>query len=288
MVLEDYKRDKKRLTSPLNALPNLEKVTYLDDTFPNILWIALIYESKGLNSSINLISTLMQITDKITDKRIKGLMYEFYSVSDKEWELIINQIDKKTLANLNETLSPLVRLYPECPFKNLIGEIKIQDEDALEILLKVGAKLDSKHGKVASLSMGLLVDSLIKRKILEIKEENKENFDIVFLESNWESERARTIRPSIRATMVTPIFADKSKRNLWAEYFWNKSFEITKCDALLNYYELKKENMPIDKSQMESIARNFSEIVEDIYEIHEDVFSLVKYSPDNFQNLEIK
>ena len=137
--------------------------------------------------------------------------------------------------------------------------------------------------------MGLFIDSLIKRQILSFqKEENKGNYDIKFLENNWESERAKEIRPSIRATMVTPLFADKTKRYLWAEYFWNRSFEIFPCDALLNYYELKNENKPIDKNQTEVIARSFSEIVGDIYEIHEDIFKSIKYSPDNIQSLEIK
>ncbi len=287
MVLEDYKRDKNKLINPFDAkFPNLNKVSYLDDTFPNIFWIALLYKSKGLKSSINLINTFMQGIDKVTNKRIRGLMYEFYSITDKEWILIKSQIGKKILKEIKKSLSPLLKLYPECPINKLFEKINITKKHALEILLKTGANLSYKPSKIASLSMGLFVDSLIKRQILSVQESNKENFNIEFLENNWDSERARTIRPSIRATII--IFLDKTKRNLWSEYFWKRGFEISKCDALLRYYQLNDKSKPIKKNHIESLARNFSEIVEDVHEIHEEVFNSVKYSPDNFQNLEIK
>lgn len=189
MVLEDYKRDKKKLINPFDAkIPMLNKVSYVEDTFPNIFWIALLYESKGLESSIDLIDRFMGVIDKVTNKRIKGLMYEFFSITDEEWVSIREKIDKATLKEIKESLACLLKMYPQCPFNKLFDEVvNVDEEKSSETLLKVGAHLSYKPSKTSSLSMGMFVDSLIKRGILQIQQANIENFDIMFLEKNWDS-----------------------------------------------------------------------------------------------------
>lgn len=286
MVLEGYKKYKNNFINPLDAnLPNLYKVSYLDDTCPNILWIALIYESKGLDEAIKLIGDFMLVIDEVKGKKIKGLIYEFNDVSDDEWDSIRDKLEGNTLKRLMEILSPLVELYPECPLNRLFKGVDIKKEKNLETLLKVTANLTYKPSKTASLSMGLFLDSLIRRKIFSMPDKAKENFDIIFLENNWESERAKSIRPSIRASII--MFLDKNKRKLWAEYFWKRGFEISKCDALLDYYMLKDSGKSIKKELSEPLARDFSEIVKDVYEIHGEAFKSVVYTSKNFEELEI-
>jgi len=228
MVLEGYKQNKKIFTSPLESAigDKLQKTSYLDDTLPNILWIAFLYNRLGLNDTINLITKICKALD------IKGFMSEMYfKISAKS---LLKELNETELKTLKEKFYDFITIYPRSPLLKIYTQQELDNyfrcfDKSLEEIQKVAVSLDDKRSELTVITLGILIKSMINNNILQGMDTKYTNLD--FLESNISNKDVKGEYGAHYRSLIQIFLMLDNNSKRWSEYFWNIGAN-TNCNNL--------------------------------------------------------
>lgn len=228
MVLEGYKQNKKTFTNPLESAVGglVTRTNYLDDIFPNLLWISHLYLKLGLDKTINFVNKICKAS------KVYGFMHEMYSKINAE--ILLTELTEAELTELKETLFDFVVVFPHSPISKIYSQkdfdtIHRDFKKSLEEIGYTAIHLDYKYSEVSIITFGILINCMISNgKLSGI--DNK-YIDLKFLEQNILNndvigEFGGVYRSSIQCCL---IMNDSSKR--WANYFWKRGL-CTRCHFL--------------------------------------------------------
>ena len=281
MVLDSYVKKGNIFVNPLDAIigNKLNKTDYLDDVLPNITWIAILFKKEGLEKTRKILDNLFKVIDEINNhSNINGFLCNFRLLSSENWNKIKENLDSDVLDTLRSDLAIIVYLYPRCPLIHLyeqewLDSHPIDKEPTLKEIIKIFDELNYKLSFLSTISIGLLITSQIKRGRLVIRKEHLANFDLDYLINNWDSEEAKKIRPSFRATIQMLIDNTEKVRSYWANYFWKRGFEISDCNIIFEIYkkEIEKNKQNFEKN--EDYSKKIAEIISSIAELLDSIYS---------------
>ncbi|MCA3078698.1 MAG: hypothetical protein ING71_07925 [Rhodocyclaceae bacterium] len=237
-VLGDHIRKGKTLVPPFIAsLGAMHGVSWNRLIVPELLWISLLHKACGDHEAVRIITAVTRTARNIfnDDKKRKFcFMSEWVDFPDKyALEFRNNLQEDVDISVLEEALMPLLALYPECPFKRILGSVlptihKSNELDALGTLVRELFNRNDRHATMVqasaiwtSFDCGQLVvaEGLSLARFPEI-------------EAYPNTEISRQIAGSIRATMNAMAGRELQPREgwSWSTYFWNRGVEISECN----------------------------------------------------------
>jgi len=274
MVLETYKRYKNRYINPLESKvgDKIKRISYLDDTLPNIFWVAYMYSKLGLNKTLNLVTKICKILN------INGFMCEMYSkVSIK---LLLKELTNGELNLLKKIFYDFITIYPRSPILKIYTQLdldnysKIPDKSIIEIQ-NVAVFLDDKRSDLTIITLGIIITSMVKNNKLKLLSDEFTNLN--FLESNIGNDKIRDrYGAHYRSLILSLAFNNYSKK--WSEYFWDIG-KYTHCYYLENIFG--KEIRNIFESEDYSITPNELNYIintnKQFQNIFENIFNSIDY-----------
>jgi hypothetical protein len=142
------------------------------------------------------------------------------------------------LADIERALAPLVHFYPECPYRHLFEDQPIELPDKTAALRSFKGVLESlyvKQGRAATLVQGTAVYiALVTGKVMLTESVSLGNLEAIT--DYPQTEESQGVGASVRAMCNFLIGNSSGKSDArWAEYFWNRGFELESCDYNLPY-----------------------------------------------------
>ncbi len=243
-ILQGYKKTGSKFVSPMNSLPNMKSMSYVDFILPELIWIGLINDNLGYIKGARLLEivfiTINEIIgNEVTEEKIhntdNGTYENFAYISsfkkldtDQKKQLQSSFAEKDVLKQLQNYLAPLVLLYDDFPM-NFIGSPNeiIEEEDLIErISISVGKHRDKYDTPGIILHGSALLSSLVTQKICLPRDMDLPDFNaVVFAPDSDEAKRAAGF---MRANVLGE-FGMLEIKDQWAKYFWKRSYDLRPC-----------------------------------------------------------
>jgi len=227
MVLEGYKQYKKTFTNPLESSLGgvIQKTSYLDDTLPNILWIAFLYVNTNLSEASMFVSKISKALN------IRGFMSEMYDIS---CEKVKKELTEDELKKIKDLFLDFITIYPRSPLIKLYTQQELDGyrrifENSLIKIQKVAIHLDNKYSELTIITLGILINSLVKNNKLSGIDEKYLNLNN--LESNIQNDDIKGEFGGVYRSSIQIILMLDEKSKKWSEYFWNVG-KNTNCNDL--------------------------------------------------------
>ncbi|MBL7147756.1 MAG: hypothetical protein ISS82_02935 [Nanoarchaeota archaeon] len=298
MVLEEYKKKGKFYhINPLESqLGNkLEKVSSLDEIYPEIFWIYFIYKKLGLKK-------VLEILNELTKNKIfSGFISELIPLTKEKLEEIKKELSQENLNILKQNFKEIIIFFKECPLKFIYEEKELEEiyEEKQEIsndLIDCLLELDYKYSFGYILSLGFYIQNLIFLGRIEIPKGINFELDLNDLEKNKESKKHLSkYGGKLRSLSLCLIGSQNKEQTLkWRNYFWKEGIEKTNCYELIkiygsNIYFYGEDDPEELTPQIKEYLKNFCLIIDKkIREIiDKDIFKNYEYTYENLEKDQI-
>jgi hypothetical protein len=246
-ILTDHKRIGKRFIPPfITKIGPLEEVGWLDYSLPELVWLAILNESCGLETGAELAVSLAKETERV----YVGKMRKWFAplsiydrLLDSEQKNDVSKALKKSgkLEPLKKALSSFISLYPSCPL-NFLFESPLPPLDDSHAELKSFKGLLSKLYDKTSIEATFMQANAIYIAFVtdKLKAFNGTSFaNFPEIEKYPHTEESRKIAGGVRAAVNGFMGTDRDKTSGWPSYFWTRGLELEPCDLykLIEEYE---------------------------------------------------
>lgn len=235
-ILEDHKKEGKRLRPPLTTIGNFVDLSWVDYIIPDVIWITLLKDRFGDKLGTEIVNEFIVVSTKHESSKFRNyaLISSFESLPSQNKNAILNDLMKKNLLNpLLAGLSDFLDMYPKCPL-NFIRQndysAKVIDIKFLMRYKEILWELLDKRSKKSTFTIANVVYSLFVLDRLKIvKDSPMTQFPKIQEYPDTEISRmiASSLRASINAFYGMEMF-DKDN-STWAKEFWNRGIEIEAC-----------------------------------------------------------
>jgi len=238
-ILADHQQKGKTFIPPfLATLGNkLGYIRWTDDLLPEMLWIALLFDSFPERRAVEIAEKCAQETKQVLQPK-KARSFAFISEYDSINPTIAKEIrevlsKEGVLEDLQVSLYPLVSLYPKCPLNCFYDEEDKARQrgdvnSSLYTLKRVVSNCFDRRGRPAMIVQATAVYLMIVTgKMIVPKGTGLEKInDILDYPKTDESQK---LGASVRASLNVPIF-NESESRWWCSYFWQHGYEISICE----------------------------------------------------------
>jgi hypothetical protein len=236
-ILADHKREGKKLIPPFtHMLGPMTDVSWVKTMLPELTWIAVIQEHSGLHIGVELITAVARAASGVHPlpvTRFFGYISAFEGWDSNAQEAVRSQLNASgQLSLIQESLLPLVALYPQCPLRFFVDVVEFTLEDRKQHLTWFKALMVDLYDKslrktvfVQSTFIWLAFDSgfLKVNKGLALAE-------LPEVEHYPDTELSQKIAASICAALPAFFGGPLSPQSsIWPRYFWNRGLEIDTC-----------------------------------------------------------
>ena len=234
-VLQDHKRQGRRLITPLNASlgGRLADVSWVKSILPELLWIGLLQEDQGINQGEEIIAIVCRRAETAYSGDLRKIFsvtsgYRTFSVTDAE-KLKEQLRDDHVLGDLQRSLAPLISWYRDCPLRIFGSGNESRTDEGLHKLKSVVSTLFDRTSREAALVQTTAVRVGFDAGVIVFARKDLVP-DFNEMEHYPETERSRREASKIRA-MVPMILDDPSEmKSPWPEYFWNQGISNDPCE----------------------------------------------------------
>jgi hypothetical protein len=235
-VLSDHRKVGSRFIPPfVDKLGQMGEVKWLDGPLPELLWLALLNDRYGLRRGADVGLRLAKEASAVVASDMKvwfAPASAFGALTPDQWSRVISQLRSSgDVGTLADALLPLVTLYPACPLAPLCGDRTSTAADRQRYLgdfKRILAGLFDKTTKEATLMQANAIYIAFATDLLRVAPGvSLANFPAVAEYPN--TEEARRIGSSVRATINGFFGQGELQRSAWARYFWNRGLEIDRC-----------------------------------------------------------
>jgi len=235
-ILEDHKKEGKRLRPPLTTIGNFVDLSWVDNIIPDVIWITLLRDKFGDKLGTKIVNEFIVVSTKHESGKFKNyaLISSFESLPSQNKDKILDDLKKKGLwSPLITGISDFLDMYPKCPL-NFIRpndySPKVIDVKFLVRYKEILWELIDKRSKKSTFTIANVVYSLFVLDRLKIvKDSPMTQFTKIQEYPDTEISRmiASSLRASINAFYGLDMF-DKDNSS-WAKDFWNRGIEIEPC-----------------------------------------------------------
>jgi hypothetical protein len=230
-VLANHQRKGKLFVPPFIAqLGPLNEVSWINRILPEILWIALLQRVLGLAKGVQLAQILAKEAMAIRPgPGVFGSTSSLYRLSSDEFTELRHRLAANgSLFELQEGLSALVNLYPECPLLHLFTSIS-DDPRHLSLIKSIVTKLYDRADREAVLAQSTFIYLAFDAGILHVRE-GLSLADFPCVEDYPDTERSQQVASSVRAA-ISMFFGEPfyDASSTWPAYFWNRGLDLESC-----------------------------------------------------------
>ncbi len=230
-ILEDHKKKGKVLTPPLLTVGNFQDSSYVENTIPELIWISLLNEKHGLKFGTELGLQFIKIVRKITGtEEIPFYVSYFSKVNQDNLRQVKIEIKKEGIYDIiNNSLSPLLNLYPLCPLNGMFISEKYSSSD-INLIKSMLTKLYDKRSKEATFTLGNVMYFLgVHGKLNIVKGSPLSELPKLVDYPNTEISKliASGIRASLNVIINKPFIEPDEK---WINHFWNMGIQLEPCE----------------------------------------------------------
>lgn len=236
-ILQDHKREGKKFIPPfIYKLGPFGGVSWAKTMLPELLWIALIQNSYGLQEGVAIITSMTRIARECSPSeklQIFATLSSFGKIKPEEQLCIQSRLAASgELFKVQKALLPLIVFYPDCLLRFLYTtkpSFDQNDSQHLEQFKSLVKGLYDKTSLDATMVQAGAIWLAFDSGALKV-------FEGLALASFPEIEKyphtelskrvAGSIRASIQMLFNEPLYSLSSS---WPRYFWNRGFEIDHC-----------------------------------------------------------
>lgn len=227
-ILSNHKRQGKKIIPPLMTLPNFKDNSYVDFVVPEIIWMAILNESLGIQRGTELSVDLVKSASNISSRPFLFSFISSYEVLNQEERngIITGLRDLGSLDILRSTLSDFLTIYPNCPLSFLMEEQTPKNDIDTSNVKDVLRLLYDKIGRTATFAMGNVVYHMFCLEKLVLVEKSVLS-ELPKLVDYPNTGISKLIASSIRA-LIHALFNENTHNsdNYWNSYFWNRGHEL--------------------------------------------------------------
>src|SRR3989344_5336901 len=237
MVLEDYNRKGNYFKNPLESKlkDKIVRINPLDEIYPEVFWIYLLYKKRGLRKTIEILKELTK------EEFFSGLISELILLNEKDLEKIKNNLSKDNFNCIKEDLKEIIISFRECPLKFIyekeeLEEIYKKEQTISDLLMNCFLELDYKYSFGYIMTLGIYTKNLVDIGKIKSNENVELNLNLEDLERNQESkEHLSKYGGQLRALSLM-IIPNTNFDKTWKNYFWKDGLEKTGCYDLTKIY----------------------------------------------------
>lgn len=227
-ILENHKKEGKKLIPPLLSF-NMQPRSYIQDSIPEIIWIAVIIKKEGLELGTNLGVEFVKIVNScIVKDKLPYFTSWYSSLSDDEVKIVIKKLKENNIYDvMKKDLQDFLNVYTESPFSKIFKSER-QTKANVNFIKSIINELFDKRSWLSTFSLGNImyfIHTLGKLHVVE----NSPLAEFPKLVDYPNTEISKMIASSVRATSNILLSSEKLKNEKWISEFWNQGFKLEPC-----------------------------------------------------------
>ncbi len=232
-LLKGHKRIGKRFIPPMKQIPSMNQVSYIDNILPELIWIGLINEKVGYIRGTRILEKIFSTIDEFKEPEQHSsfaLISSFNSLSLYQKECLAEVLDQDGFLEIvRNSIAPLNLLYENCPLLFLGPPTEQYSSEELIATMKncVGKVIDKYETPGIVLNGSILLSRLVTRKIKFPADMDLPDFNAVI--NSPDSDDAKRAAAFMRSNALMEFGMHKVDTS-WAQYFWNRGYELSPCD----------------------------------------------------------
>tara|TARA_B110001469_G_scaffold33518_1_gene33972 strand:- start:6316 stop:7863 length:1548 start_codon:yes stop_codon:yes gene_type:complete len=263
-ILEGYKKEGKKFTSPMKMMPGgFKEVHYVDCILPEIVWLQYLVDHLGKNKGISVAIEFLKICHEqqaecAHDPCFLTALKDF---GDEDWSKITEKLKEDGLLDsVIGSLRPFVTIYPDNnPLHSLVGDCDEPEEYDFDSAYEAVSILFSRYTKDSILTQAIVL--AYGFSIEKVKISSEVQFpELDKIDSDFDSPEARHASSFVRMFVNSSFTVGEKIDSSWAEYFWNR------CGKLTEFKSAQHEPEPdySDLHPFESFAYRFANRVDKV------------------------
>jgi len=226
-ILENHKKEGKKLIPPLLSF-NMQPRSYVQDSIPEIIWIAVIIKKQGLELGTHLGVEFVKTVNSCISKRELPYYTSWYSNLNEEAKMISKALrDNHIYDVLKNDFQDFLNVYPESPFCKIFKSTRCTKENVSFVKIIINELFD-KRSWLSTFSLGNIMYFLNTLGKLHLVG-NSPLAEFPKLVDYPNTEISKIIASSVRATSNILLSSEKLKNEKWISEFWNHGFKLEPC-----------------------------------------------------------
>jgi hypothetical protein len=235
-VLADHKRQGSLLVPPfVHMLGSLQEVSWVNTMIPEVTWIGLIQYQHGHRRGVELITAMTRALRKLQpdgSRRIFGPATIYSEVTEPVWvQFRAAMAETGDLFQIQESLEPLIALYPECPLAPVFAVPPAEAlENALTRMRRVVSSLYHRRDRDPMMVQATFVWLAFDADVLKVAE-GLSLARFPEIQHYPDTDISRQIGGAIRS-MLNGFFGQEQfypQSSPWPRYFWNRGLALAPC-----------------------------------------------------------
>lgn len=223
-VLAGHQRIKKKIVSPLSNIPLVVHRNTTAEIFPQLLWIALLFERYGYHRSIRIAAPFRKALNALDENRSWYLLSEISSLTADDWEALSEE-EGAFKDEIISAFSPLL-VYPQLALVFMRDEI-FDREAAVGILETCVGRHCNRFETPGAAVIGTFVFLEAYAGKLRVPREVLEGVSSIVDKPG--SDEAELGASGARALLQAFWGADQATASAWPAEFWRSNRELSPC-----------------------------------------------------------
>jgi len=232
-VLEDHKKVGSKFIPPMAQL-GMTEVSYVNQIFPEMVWMGLINQREGVRTGIKVVEFMAKRSNdiKASEKHINfSLASSYRELGEEQKTQIIADLKKENFFSIiQQSLAPLTCLYDDFPMAFIGPPSEYISRDTLIKALKTCiSKCINKYEQPGMILQATviyiraIVGGLVFSKDVEVPDLNK-------IIKDFDSEEGQSSASLVRAMIMSEYMPlGEKKSDSWGRSFWNQGYKLDKC-----------------------------------------------------------
>lgn len=236
-ILADHKRRGTILVPPFtHMLGVLQEVSWVKTIIPEVCWIGLIQYDYGHQRGVELITSFTRTMRQVrssSSREIFAATSSYSEIAGAEWaELRERMSATGDLPKLQQSLEPLIALYPQCPLGPVFAvPPTVAPENALERMRNLVASLFHRADRDPMMVQATAIWLAFDSGVLKVQR-GLSLAQFPEIEHYPDTEISKRVGGAIRATL-NGFFGQEqlySRASSWPPYFWNRGLTLSPCE----------------------------------------------------------
>lgn len=272
--LSAHKRDRKKLVTPMNALPNVRHTDWVADWLPELIWVgAMLREYEEPGPAWAVLEALEPFVDD--PAALDGNISAFALIHEESRADALEALAKPSVPPLPEGLAHALSLYPECPAAWLYSRWSRANTPDIErgvnyLKAVVGENFGSRT--VPATRMRLVpIGRLAQHRRISVSQDWIDESYIPKYPGDLSEDQQRAAESEIRAMYgALRSAAGTAGGTEWSRYFWRQSYRISVCEfapsvaALSSHDEVADEPSPRVQDLRETLMQAADDLARDL------------------------
>jgi hypothetical protein len=236
-ILGDHKKRGKTLVPPFtHMLGGLQEVSWVKTIIPEVSWIGLVQYQHGHRRGVELITSLVRTARSLqsgSPTKILAAASSYSEISASDWARLSEKMAATgDLFEIQQSLEPLIALYPECPLAPLFATLPLTPaEDGINRIKNLVSSLFRRGDRDPMMVQATVVWLAFDAGMLKVQK----GFALAQfpeIEHYPDTEISRKAGSGIRASL-NMFFGQGElcpRSSTWPQYFWNRGLTLTPCE----------------------------------------------------------